>query len=179
MINAGMFLQGFSLYDLYAQWETSGIFDFLLPALLIFAVIFGILTTTKVMGENKGVSAVVALTCALMAMRLQIVSDFFGLLLPGLGIGIAVIVVVLILGGLFMSKENSDKWMPIFLWGGIVIGLIITISVMNSLAWFGSIWWQTNWTSILWVVIILVALAQFFIDSTPMEKLKGKLEPLR
>src|SRR3989338_5094006 len=97
MIGAGTFLQFFSLGDLYAQWETSGVFDFLLPALLIFAVIFGILTSTNVLGGNKGVNFVVAASATLMAMRLQIVSDFFSLLLPGLGIGIAVIVVVLIM----------------------------------------------------------------------------------
>src|SRR3989344_2256546 len=130
MISTGTFLQFFSLYDLYAQWETSGVFDFLLPALLIFAVIFGILTSTRVLGGNRGVNFVIAASAALMAMRLQIVSDFFSLLLPGLGIGVAVMVVVLVLSGLFMSHANWREWMPTFFWGGIVIGLIIVIAVV-------------------------------------------------
>ncbi|MEK6846556.1 MAG: hypothetical protein AABY16_00125, partial [Nanoarchaeota archaeon] len=144
MIGTGAFLQFFSLYDLYAQWETSGVFDFLLPALLIFAVIFGILTSTNVLGGNRGVNFVIAAAAALMAMRLQIVSDFFGLLLPGLGIGVAVLVVILVMAGLFMSNANWRQWMPTFFWGGVVLGLIIVIYVLNHFAWFGSPWWQTN-----------------------------------
>ncbi len=156
------FLQFFSLYDLYAQWETSGVFDFLLPAMLIFAVIFGILTSTGVLGGNRGVNFVIALSAALMAMRLQIVSQFFSLLLPGLGIGIAILVVILILSGLFMHEANWREWMPTFFWGGIVIGLIIVISVINSFAWFGSSWWQRNWVSIIWIVALVAILAPLF-----------------
>lgn len=166
-----MFMQFFSLYDLYAQWETSGVFDFFLPALLIFAVIFGILTSTGVLGANRGVNFVIAASSALMAMRLQIVSDFFGLLLPGLGIGVAVLVVVLILSGLFIQQANWKTWMPTFFWGGVVIGLIIIISVLNSFAWFGSPWWQANWVSIVWMVVVIAVLAPMFITpKTDKEK---------
>ncbi len=164
MIGTGAFLQFFSLYDLYAQWETSGVFDFLLPALLIFAVIFGILTSTNVLGGNRGVNFVIAAAAALMAMRLQIVSDFFGLLLPGLGIGVAVLVVILVMAGLFMSNANWRQWMPTFFWGGVVLGLIIVISVLNEFAWFGSPWWQTNWVSIVWIVVLVAILAPLFIS---------------
>lgn len=155
-------MQFFSLYDLYGQWETSGVFDFLLPALLIFAVIFGILTSTGVLGGNRGVNFVIAATSALMAMRLQIVSDFFSLLLPGLGIGVAVLVVVLVLSGLFLQKANWRQWMPTFFWGGVIIALIIVISVLNSFAWFGSVWWQVNWVSIVWIIVIIAILAPMF-----------------
>ena len=175
MINFGVFVQFFSLYDLYAQWETSGVFDFLLPVLLIFSVIFGILTSTKVLGENRGVNFVIAASAALMAMRLQIVSDFFGLLLPGLGIGIAVIVVVLIMAGLFMSKGNIADWMPTFFWGGLVVGLIIVIVVLNNFAWFGSPWWQMNWVSVVWIIIIIAVIAPFFTErKTEAERLADR-----
>src|SRR3989344_7425680 len=162
MIDVGVFAQFFSLYDLYAQCETSGVFDFLLPALLIFSIIFGILTSSGVLGGNRGINSVIAASAALMAMRLQIVSDFFSLLLPGLGIGVAVIVVVLILSGLFMSHANWRDWMPTFFWGGIVIGLIIVIAVVNNFAWFGSVWWQANWVSIVWIVALIAVLAPLF-----------------
>lgn len=170
----GAFMQFFSLYDLYAQWETSGVFDFLLPALLIFSIIFGILTTTKLLGENKGISAVISMSIALMAMRLQIVSDFFSILLPGLGIGIAVIVVILIMAGLFMSQGNIHDWLPTFFWGGLVIGLIVVVSVVDSFAWFGSVWWQMNWVSIVWILIIVIVLLQFF--RTPKSAAERKSE---
>jgi len=174
MIGAGLFAQFFSLYDLYAQWENSGVFDFLLPVLLIFSVIFGILTSSKVLGTNRGINAVIAGTAALMAMRLQIVADFFGLLLPGLGIGIAVLVVVLIMAGLFMSQGNIREWVPTFFWGGLVIGLIIVIAVLNSFAWFGSVWWQMNWVSIIWIVVLIFILLPFFREGPSIQNKKDE-----
>ncbi len=187
MINPGTFLQGFSIYDLYAQWESSGVFDFLLPILLIFAVIFGILTATGVLGANRGVNFVIAAASALMAMRLQLVSDFFSIIFPGLGIGIAVLVVILILSGLFMSNANWRQWMPTFFWGGLILGLIIAVSVVNKFAWFGSVWWQQNWVSIVWIAALLAVLAPMFATpKTDAEKEAeqkgygdGKLKPLR
>src|SRR3989344_898550 len=143
MIDVGVFVQFFSLYDLYAQWETSGVFDFLLPALLIFSIIFGILTSSGVLGGNRGINSVIAASAALMAMRLQIVSDFFSLLLPGLGIGVAVIVVVLIMAGL-------------------IVGLVIVVTTLNSFDWFGSYWWQQNWVSVVWIAVLVGILTPFF-----------------
>lgn len=179
MITLGTFFQFFSLYDLYAQWETSGVFDFLLPAMLIFAVIFGILTSTGVLGGNRGVNFVIAASAALMAMRLQIVSQFFALLLPGLGIGVAVLVVILILSGLFIHQANWRQWMPTFFWGGVIIGLIIVISVLNSFAWFGSPWWQQNWVSIVWIAALIAVLAPLFIgpkDPKEIEREDGRIK---
>ena len=173
------FLQFFSLYDLYAQWETSGVFDFLLPAMLIFATIFGILTSTGVLGGNRGVNFVIAAAAALMAMRLQIVSQFFSLLLPGLGIGVAVLVVILILSGLFIHQANWRQWMPTFFWGGVIIGLIIVISVFNEFAWFGSPWWQQNWTSIVWIAAIIAVLGPLFTGSKNDKELDKEEERIK
>ena len=158
------FMQLFSVYDLYSQWESSGVFDFVLPMLLIFAVVFGILTSTGVLGQNRGVNLLIALTIAIMAMRLEIVSVFFSVIFPGLGIGVAVLITVLILAGLFMNNANWRQWMPTFFWGGLVIGLIVAVVSLNELAWFGSPWWQENWISVLWIVILFAILAPIFTD---------------
>ena len=166
------FMQFFSVYDLYYQWESAGIFDFVLPMLLIFAVIFGILTSTGVLGHNRGVNLLIALTAAIMAMRLEVVSVFFSVIFPGLGIGIAVLIVVLILAGLFLQKSNWRTWMPTFFWGGLILGVIIALVSLNELAWFGSPWWQENWVSIIWIVILFAILAPIFVDKKGDEEKK-------
>ncbi len=158
----GAFMQFFSIYDLYAQWETVGVFDFLLPMLLILSVVFGILTSTHVLGTNRGINFLTSLAISLMAMRLTIVTEFFSLIFPGLGIGIAVLVVVLVLAGLFMGEANYKDWLQYFFWGGLVIGLIIVIAVLNEFAWFGSYWWQANWVSVIWIVVLFALLAPMF-----------------
>jgi hypothetical protein len=109
-----------------------------------------------------------------MAMRLEIVSQFFSLLLPGLGIGVAVLVVILILSGLFLHQANWRQWMPTFFWGGILIGLVIVISVLNKFAWFGSTWWQQNWVSIVWIGALIAVLAPLFTGPKNPEEWKAE-----
>jgi uncharacterized protein YacL len=177
----GTFLQLFSIYDIYGQWEASGVFDFVLPMLLIFAVVFGILMSTKVLGGDRGPNFLVAAAASIMAMRLTIVSDFFSLIFPGLGIGIAVLVTVLILAGLFMDKANYKTWLPVFFWGGLVIGLVVAVSSLNSIGWFGSAWWQANWISVLWIVILFAVLAPLFIETEKPKQtdFSGQFKALR
>ena len=52
----------FTIADLLRGWESAGIFDFLLPFLLIFAVVFGILSTIQIFGKHKGVNVIIAVT---------------------------------------------------------------------------------------------------------------------
>lgn len=163
--SGAVFLQFFSLYDIFYQWESSGIFDLLLPALLIFALIFGILTTTNVLGSNKGVSVLIAGVIAVMAIRAPIVRDFFSVIFPSLGIGLAILLVVVILVGLFVAKgQNLGIFLNIVFWGGLSIGIIIVLVVLNNFNWFGSFWWQNNWVSILVGVIIVGIIIAFLVD---------------
>ncbi len=168
---SGAFLAPLSLLQLYYQWEAAGIFQFLLPALLIFAVIFGVLTSTKILGENRGVAIIVALAISILAIRTPFVSNFFTVFFPGVGVGIAVLIAALILGGLFIQKGNIHIFSSVFTWGGIVIALIIVVVVFNNFNWFGSYWWQNNWTSVLWVVLIAAGIG-FFLQKpdSPEEK---------
>ena len=101
----------FNIQDVIYQWETLGVFDYLLPFLLIFAVIFGVLSATKIMGDNKGVHVVIALVIGLLALRIGIVQKFFTVLFPRFAIGLAIMVVVIILVGLvwYMNKKKRKR----------------------------------------------------------------------
>jgi hypothetical protein len=162
MISNFAFMQFFSLYDLYYTWESNGVYDFLLPMLLIFAVVFGILTSTKILGESRGINFIISITLALLAMRLGLITGFFAVIFQGLGVGIAILIVLLILAGLFLGDANLRVWLPTFFWGGLIIGLIVVISVLNEYAWFGSYWWQENWNSVI-VWVIIIAIGWFFL----------------
>ena len=50
----------YTIQDLLMQAETFGVYDYLLPFILIFSVIFGILTATNILGGNKGVNLLVS-----------------------------------------------------------------------------------------------------------------------
>ncbi|MBX4196478.1 hypothetical protein KW805_02740 [Candidatus Pacearchaeota archaeon] len=123
------------------QWQTAGVFDYILPFLLLFAVIFGILSTTNIIGSNRGVHGLIAVVVALMALQFNYFGDFLKELFPRLGIGIAVLLTVLILFGLFIPDEQRKYWY----WGLATIAVIIAIVVINnSFSHFG---WYTSFAS--------------------------------
>src|SRR3990172_5798244 len=95
------------------QWQTAGVFDYILPFLLVFAIVFGILASTNILGSQKGVNVIIALVVGLLSIRLGLVQRFFTELFPRLGVGLAVILALLILTGLFISDDETRYW----LWG--------------------------------------------------------------
>ena len=116
----------FNIADILIQWESVGIFDYLLPFLLIFAILYGILTSLKILGENKGIHTIISLVIALLALRLEFVPTFFREIFPRLGVGLSVIMVILILVGIFIPNEERRYWA----WGLGAIAFVIAIVVV-------------------------------------------------
>src|SRR3989344_5849172 len=101
----GVFLQSygyFSIGRILEQWSQYGLFDFILPFLLIFALVFGVLSTMNLFKDNKAVNGIIALAVALMSLQFGLVPAFFAELWPRFGVGIAIYLVFLILVGFFI-----------------------------------------------------------------------------
>lgn len=145
-----------TLKDVFAQWEQMGFFTYLLPFLLIFALIFGILTKIKLFKENKAVNAIIALVVGLMALQFEFVSKFFAEIFPRLGVGLAIILIILILVGMFMEPNKGT--MAVMFGIGMVIVVVI---VMKTAGTFGWTWnfWRENMPLIVGIIIIVVILA--------------------
>ena len=143
---------GGNIGTLFSQWEQLGVFSHVLPFLLLFALIFGILTRTDVFKGNKGINATIALAVALMALQFNAVPRFFADVFPRLGIGLSVILLALILVGLF-----TDSNMP---WVMFAVGAVVFFIIMGTSFDFGSssfwLFFQQNLATIIIVVIILV-----------------------
>ena len=127
-----------TIADIMNQWQAVGVFDYVLPFLLIFSVVFGILTSTNLIGKQKGVHIIVAIVVGLLALRLGFVQTFFTELFPRLGVGLAVILELMIMTGLFIHEDQAKYWM----WGiaavAIVAWIIILVGTSQTLGWFGS-----------------------------------------
>ena len=98
MIAEVIFLQSFgfsggSFGNVLSQWEQLGVFTYVLPFLLIFALIFGILQKVKIFQESKGINAVIAVSTALMALQFNFVPLFFSDIFPQLGIGLSIVLI--------------------------------------------------------------------------------------
>lgn len=117
------------------QWQSWGVFDYVLPFLLIFAVVFGILASTNIVGKNKGVHVIIALVVGLMALQLDMVRVFFREVFPQLGVAIGVILALLILTGLFIHEKEARYWT----WGIAAVAVIAWIIVITNA--FGNVSW--------------------------------------
>ena len=114
MIKEFLFLQSYSYFEggaignILSQWEAMGFFSYVLPFLLIFAMVFGILIQLRLFRDNKTINAIIALAVGLMALQFSFVPRFFSEIFPRLGVGLVVILIIIILTGLFANPE--DKW---------------------------------------------------------------------
>ena len=142
--------------DLLYQWEQMGMFAYILPFLLIFAVVYGILMRTKIF-EAHGVNEIIAVVVGLMALQFQMVSVFFSEIFPRLGVGLSVILVLLILVGMFIPKKGPAVYVMF-----TISGVIAIVVIAKSFDWVGwtsnSGWWSQNAGGIIGVIFILVVL---------------------
>lgn len=111
--------------NVLATWEQLGVFSYVLPFLLIFAVVFGILMQVKLFQENRILNGIIALAVSLLSLQFDFVPLFFSEIFPRLGVGLAVILVVLILWGLFLDPEHKGQKYLL-----VIAALIVTIIVI-------------------------------------------------
>jgi hypothetical protein len=161
--------------DLLNKWEAAGFFSYLLPFLLIFALVFGILTKINIFKDNKGVNGIIALAVALMSLQFGFVTDFFAQIFPRLGVGLAIILAVLILVGLF-TDPDSNAINYVLLGIAAIVFITVLIQSSSAIGWNAGGWFQENWGYVLLGVLLLV-----FIIATiagPAKKEPPKFAPI-
>lgn len=154
-----------------------GVFEVLLPFILIFAIVFGIMTKVKIFDEkdNKKFAVVIALVMGLVSVFQHVmyrgsqfdVIDIINNSLPQVGLVLVAIVMLFLMLGMFGAtpKGTGDSA------GGVigVIAIAIIIYIFGSSAGFG--WWnmpywlQDSQTWALVVVILVFGLIIKFITS--------------
>lgn len=164
---------GFS--EIFASWEKIGIFSYLLPFLLIFALVFGILTTMKLFKENKGINIVIALAVSLIALQYPLVPQFFSLIIPKIGIGLIILLAALILLGLFADPESNVMNYVLLGVGGLVF-LSVLITTAKSVGLPYGEWFASNWTTVIGILVILVFII-IVVSSTKPQKPKWTEPP--
>lgn len=135
----------------------AGFFSYLLPFLVIFALVYGILTRLKLFEATKAVNAIIALAVGLLALQFDFVPLFFSDIFPRVGIGLAIILVILIVMGLFVPKAT---WVPYALFG--VSALIVLIILIQTGGVFGSdigYWFYNNWPFLAGLIFVMILFA--------------------
>lgn len=160
MVNYGYY--GGAIGDMLNRWAELGFFSYLLPFLLIFSVVFGILNSTKFFKENKAIDAIIALAVGLMALQFDLVPVFFSQVFPRLGVALAIILILLILVGFFIDTTGKRQWiMYSFLAIGFVSTLVVVVT-SSSYSGIGGSWIYNilnNWGGIFPFILIIILIA--------------------
>ncbi|MFH1326589.1 MAG: hypothetical protein ABIH59_00490 [archaeon] len=161
---------GGAIGELLSKWEGLGVFSYMLPFLIIFALIFGILNQMRLFKDSRAVNSILALAVSLMSLQFEFVPRFFSEVFPRLGVGIAIILVVLILVGLFMDPSKGGIMITL-LGIGLVIAVVVLVNTSNALGWNSSFWIEDHWDIV--ITILIVALAVGLVIGLTGKRKKG------
>jgi len=160
----GLFL-AWSVVDLLNQGETQGLFKYVLPFLLVFALVYGILSNMKILGENKGVHAIIAVALGLLSLYNDFLPNFVVGFAPNFAIGISILLAAIILFGLFISGDADSKitWIKYLLFGiAAAVFVVVAYSSLNDYTFMGSGIWQ-EYAPALVVLLIIIGLIAFIV----------------
>jgi hypothetical protein len=147
---------GYSIADILNRWADLGVFAYVLPFLMIFALIYGILSKSKIIGNNPGVNATIALSAGLLALQFDYVSGFYASIFPYAGMGLAILLVAFILMGLIFKENEGSKW--IFFGIGVVIFLFVLFGALGNTYWLGGVGYNLAGAGPALLAILLVVL---------------------
>jgi len=151
---------GGAIGNFFDMLGNQGFFSYLLPFLLIFSLVYGILLKLDFFKNNKSINAIIALAVGLMALQFNFVSLFFSDIFPRVGIGLAIILVIMIIMGLFLPNQ---PWVGYALFG--VSAIILGYILFSSGGFFGSsgsnigYWLSYNWPLLAGLIFIIIVIA--------------------
>ena len=174
------YFDGSGLGQMLAQWQQAGVFSYMIPFLLIFALVFGILSKMNLFGskkdlagtgtENRSINAIIALAVAFMSLQFDFVSVFFSEVFPRMGVALGIILVILVVGGLFIDPKNKGFMIGLMVIAMLIAGGVIIYAV-QALGWgtnffYGS-WWMMNNSWVVPTIILIMFIVVIVIGAKP------------
>lgn len=151
--------------------DTIGIYDVVLPLLLIFSIVYAILEKTRVFGvekiktesgdhtvTRKNVNAMVAFVSAFFVVSSAQLVGTIHKLIADVALVLVTFVMFMILIGVFHKDEElnlKDEWNKRFMW---IAFIAITLIFFNALGWLMPAWYYLvgNWDSTFAATVMLL-----------------------
>ena len=170
-----------------------GFFDVILPFLLVFAVIFGILEKTKILGEEKiagelypksNINAIVAFVIAMLVVAATKIVDALTLALPRVALLMVVSLSFLLMIGIFMApggvyEKLEKRWLALLMVIMFIAVILIFLSVIpanEKESWleFGFNYVVDYWTgAVVGSIVLFILVIWSIIWITKREEKKG------
>ncbi len=164
-----------SITDVLNIWNNMGVFSYMIPFLLIFAVVYAIIDKTKMLSspdnDNRMIIAIIAASISLLSLQFDFVSSFFAIIFPRFGIGLALFLVILIFIGFFHPQESNGKWDIKIAWVGWLVGIGVFIWSLSSWdEWSGQVGFGGWFVQNVWAIVVLGVLVAAILAVTHSSK---------
>ena len=151
-----------TITDVLNIWNELGVFSYMIPFLLLFAIVFAILEKANVLGNNKAIMSIVAAAVGLLALQFDFVPDFFAVIFPRFGIGISIFFILIIMIGFFFPRDNAKiGWIGWFVGIGVVLWALNDLDRWSSYSglggWFNEYFWSLVVLGVLIGVIVWIS----------------------
>src|SRR3989344_8613711 len=146
--------------DLFYQLQGSGVYEYILPFLLIFSITFAIFEKTQILGtEKKNINIIVSLIIGLIFVTQFSLVATLNNFLPKVSLFIVVAVMALILFGIFGADVAKGlKGLGLMI-AALISLFIIYWGLSPSLGFELPYWVQYNWDVIITLIVIIIVIA--------------------
>lgn len=154
--------------------EEFGIYDVVLPFILIFTIIFATLEKIKIFGqEGRRYNALIALSIALLFVAATNLVEAVNHYLPIIGLVLAIFLGLMLLLGIFGVEEGSKgvKTMGWILAG--IVSITIGLAYLPQITWFKEFFDSLeSYSGVLIVIVILIAIIVWVVkgEKKPVNK---------
>jgi hypothetical protein len=146
---------GFNFTDAMNYLTDAGFIYWVLPFLVIFAVVFAILSAIPIFKDNRGAGVIIALAVGLLSLVGGWAPNFFMIIFPNFAVGMSIVLVGLLLAGGFITSETAYKWI-FFGLGGVVFLFVLFSSLSNWSTGNGFGYWWDQYAGLLIFIAILI-----------------------
>lgn len=120
-------------YNIFYDLESMGLFDIILPFLLVFAITFAVINKTNILGGKKNIDVIISLVISLLAIRSEYFVGLMKSFLPNVAMFMIVILMFLLMLGIFAGQKKDWTKIPLVL-GAIVSFIFILFALFFDYA---------------------------------------------
>ncbi len=113
--------------DIITTLEEVGVFDYVLPFLLVFSIFFAILEKTQILGQGKtNINVVVSTVAALLLLVQRGIVETINLFIPR----VSLIMIVILMGLLIIAMVSGKQFAGLSGWVFSIMVVLIIIAII-------------------------------------------------